>query len=299
MITISYVNFWRDPRNDRWLSRFIDHNIGQTREVHHTDNPDILVCSCLGPLDNTIKQIKSGCKIFFTGENPERYKPYDNFELLRQYFDLLAGFRPGQGDADVVRFPHWLIYHPAYDTDCEHNIVDVIERAHNSNKNLSKDWFATIVSRPNRAKISRDIIYNELSKHGKVMAPAGALFGNTNIRLGPGFDDKIQFIKKGQYHICPENSSYPGYVTEKIFHAAQAGTIPIYWGHSSPEIDIINSKKYCFVDINSAKNAQAQVLDCVNNPDKYIDGPFFTTDAKEHIQKMYDNLTNTIQRRLA
>jgi hypothetical protein len=27
-----------------------------------------------------------------------------------------------------------------------------------------------------------------------------------------------------------ENTDYPGYVTEKLFHALSAGSIPLYWG---------------------------------------------------------------------
>lgn len=43
MITISYINFWRDPHNDRYLTKFIEANIGKTKEVDPANNPDILI----------------------------------------------------------------------------------------------------------------------------------------------------------------------------------------------------------------------------------------------------------------
>lgn len=299
MITIAYINFWTDPRNDRWLSDFISKTIAPVEHVSIHDNPDILIGSCFGPLNNSIKSVNAKCKIFFTGENPERYKPYDDFDLVREYYNLIVGFRPSLGDDNVVRFPHWLIYSSSCNIDDENNIVDDVEKSHEVNKHTDKQWFATMVARAHHSdkKISRHIVYNEVAKHGKIMAPAGLVNGNTS-RIGSSYKDKLQFITKGKYHICPENSSYPGYCTEKIFHAAQAGTIPIYWGHELPETGIINSNKYCFADISNKQEMQRNIVDCIGNPSKYIDGPFFTSDAKTHIQSMYTNLTNKIEKLL-
>ena len=291
MIKIAYTNFWSDPRNDRWLSQFISKTIEPVVEVNMHEGPDLLIGSCLGPLDGSIKNIQAGCKMLFLGENPSRYKPYDDFNLIRKYYDLIVGFRPSLEDSDVVRFPHWLIYHPGTSVEGDNNIVDHIEREHDANKQHTKTLFATMVARkhPTDRKISRDILYDEVSKHGTVSAPAGLVRGNTH-PIGSTYQDKINFIKQSVYNVCPENSSYPGYCTEKIFQAAQAGCIPIYWGHDLPERGIINTNKYCFADINNKQEMHRSVVDCINNPDKYIQGDFFTKDAKEHVQQMYNNL---------
>lgn len=299
MIRVAYINFWSDPRNDRWLSTFIDNNIEQTVEVHFRDNPDILIASCFGQLSDNIKNIQAGCKLLFLGENPTRYKPYDDFYQVRKYYDLIVGFRPSNGASDVVRFPHWLIYYPSSNIDDDNNIVDFIEREHDINRQHSKTLFATMVARKPRTggKISREILYNEVSKHGPISAPAGRVKGNTH-SIGPSYQDKINFIRQSVYTICPENSSYPGYCTEKVFHAAQAGCIPIYWGHDIPEEGIININKYCFADIHNKQETRRSITKCINEPDKYIQGDFFTKDAKQHVQQMYDNLTGKILQQL-
>jgi hypothetical protein len=36
--------------------------------------------------------------------------------------------------------------------------------------------------------------------------------------------------------LTPENSYYPGYITEKVFEARNAGCIPIWWGCNTPEV---------------------------------------------------------------
>jgi hypothetical protein len=46
--------------------------------------------------------------------------------------------------------------------------------------------------------------------------------------------DKIGTLRKYKFNLCFENVRYPGYVTEKIFDAMVAGTIPVYWG--APDI---------------------------------------------------------------
>ena len=41
---------------------------------------------------------------------------------------------------------------------------------------------------------------------------------------------KLDVFKNYRFVLCFENDLYPGYVTEKVFDAWTAGTIPIYWG---------------------------------------------------------------------
>lgn len=57
--------------------------------------------------------------------------------------------------------------------------------------------------------------------------------------------DKIQCMKKYKFAICFENSSFDGYISEKIFHCFQAGCVPVYWGPPNIEKYI---PKNCFID---------------------------------------------------
>lgn len=46
--------------------------------------------------------------------------------------------------------------------------------------------------------------------------------------------DKVRTLAKYQFALCFENTSFPGYITEKIFDALAAGCIPVYRG--APDI---------------------------------------------------------------
>ncbi|RYZ26858.1 MAG: hypothetical protein EOO10_14410, partial [Chitinophagaceae bacterium] len=48
--------------------------------------------------------------------------------------------------------------------------------------------------------------------------------------IGHPVEDKAAFIRNYKFIIAFENSSYPGYTTEKLYDALVAGCIPIYWG---------------------------------------------------------------------
>ena len=62
----------------------------------------------------------------------------------------------------------------------------------------------------------------ELSKIGKV-----DVFGPL---AGRPIPSKLEVFKAYRFALCFENDLYPGYVTEKVFDAWTAGTLPIYWG---------------------------------------------------------------------
>ena len=64
-------------------------------------------------------------------------------------------------------------------------------------------------------------------------------------------DDKLATLKGYKFTFALENTVCQGYVTEKIFDAMFAGSVPIYLG--APDIsDFI--PKDCFVDIRDFKN---------------------------------------------
>ena len=41
---------------------------------------------------------------------------------------------------------------------------------------------------------------------------------------------KLPFVARFSHHLCFENESHPGYLTEKIFDPIQVGSVPLYGG---------------------------------------------------------------------
>ncbi len=214
MISIAYINFWNDPFNDNYFTKFIEENIGPVKIVRFTENPDILIASCMGIVTNVIN-VKAKCKIFFYGENLNRYPPYNNDKLLYNVFDLIVGFKNTDLSKKQIRFPLWLMYYKYYNYNENDNILTYIQSKYNENIKKPKDLFATIVARHDRGG-QRTIIYNELSKYGDIKA--SGIYKNNTQRIGNTQIDKINYLSRGIYNICPENSCYENYFTEKIFN---------------------------------------------------------------------------------
>ncbi len=58
-------------------------------------------------------------------------------------------------------------------------------------------------------------------------------------------ENKMKTIAQYKFMICYENSSYRGYVSEKIFDCMAAGVVPVYLG--APDVETIVPKN-CFID---------------------------------------------------
>jgi hypothetical protein len=290
MVTIAYINYWNDPHNDKYFTKFIELNVGKVIEINPNNNPDILIASCMGNI-NIVRNIKAKCKIFYYGENLNRYPPYNNDQLLYETFDLIVGFKNTDLSKKQIRFPLWLMYYHYYKYDENDNILTYIQNKYNENIKKQKDIFGTIIARHDRNG-QRTLIYDELSKYGNIKSP-GTYRKNTQA-IGSTHNDKINYLSRGIYNICPENSVYEGYFTEKIFQAFEGGTIPLYWAIDLPEPEIINYNKYCFCNINDKDSIEKSIYNVTKNPNQYIQGELFTQNAGEQIQLFYSTLLENI-----
>jgi len=290
---VSYINFWNDPCNDKYFNDFITNNFNcKVINVNEKQNPDILIASVFGNI-NKIDNINARCKIFFYGENLDTYPPYNNIDLLKSKFDIIAGFKFTDKKNKIFRFPLWLIYYPFYNFKNESNIIDYIENKYDENIKKNKTIFATLISRHDRGG-QRKKIYNVLSDYGEVCCPG--IFNHNTKSIGSSQIDKIKYVSNSMFNICPENSVFEGYTTEKIFQAFEAGTIPIYWGYDLPEKEILNQNKYCFCNMNDINILKQQIKDVVLNRRIYIEGKIFNEHAKDIVEIYYEDLVNEIKK---
>jgi hypothetical protein len=51
-----------------------------------------------------------------------------------------------------------------------------------------------------------------------------------------------------KYVFCPENSMYPGYMTEKILDALASGSVALYWGGCQRSLTTASSNQILVVD---------------------------------------------------
>ncbi|MEB2778324.1 glycosyltransferase family 10 [Algoriphagus sp. D3-2-R+10] len=212
-IKLKFVDHYKNfkPENDRiftFLKRFF--------RVELSENPDFIIYSSWGN-----EHLKYDCpKIFYTGEN---HRP--NFYLC----DYALGF-------DFLSRPDYLRV-PLYSILWYYDFSTLIFPKHQQiiDQNPKSKFCCFIAS--NAGAVERNNFFEKLCKYQRVDS-GGKVLNN----IGGSVPDKIEFMRPYKFCIAYENSSYPGYVTEKIMDCFIAGCIPIYWGSSCIELDFNPSR---------------------------------------------------------
>src|SRR5690606_3448282 len=139
----------------------------------------------------------------------------------------------------------------------------------------------------------RDQFFHLLNEYKKVSSP-GKHLNNISMEVGERFSQdwmytKLKFQSRCKFSIAFENTSSPGYTTEKIMHAFIAGTIPIYWGN--PEV-IKDFNPASFINCHEFNNFN-EVVEWVKEVDqndelykRIIDAPAFIYNTlPAHLEK--------------
>jgi len=210
-----------------WIGDFIRHRFSEQ------ERQNLSVVSVFGT-PRTFWFNRKEDKIFFTGENPDRYPNYKNHAL--PYVKLSLGF--DYIDApNYLRFPLWIqyLFKPESDVDTIRKKAEEI-----NNYRPSKTDFCSLICKHGGDDNLRGRMFDEISQVAPVMC-AGK-FKHNDDRLWNEFgNSKFNYLSNFKFTICPENSNRTGYVTEKLFEAFLAGAIPIYWGSdNNPEKGLIN-----------------------------------------------------------
>ena len=242
-----------------------------------SDDPDFLFYSCFGQ-----EHLKYNCiRIFYT---PENIRPrFDRCDYAFSY-DLPIT----QRNYRLPIYRRW----PEYKNLLRPRDPDKIAAQ-------KRQFCAFMVSNPHA--IERIDFFNRLSKYKKVDSGGGYL-NNIGYRVERGSQNKLDWMRNYKFSITFENSSYPGYTTEKLMHALLADTIPIYWGNPLASLDFnpktfINCHDYSSFD---------DVVEFVREIDQnealykgYLSQPYLTNNVEtdfcteENIVARYDEILSS------
>lgn len=216
-IHLWFTDFYKgfDPANN-YLYELLSRHF---KIILDPKDPDYLIYSCYGK--DFLKYINS-IKIFYTGENL-----VPDFNLC----DYGIGFNYLNFKDRYLRYPNFVLIPDQFKELLKQRSfsVDVVEK---------KEYFCNFIYSNSQADTTRDKFFHLLSEYKKVMSP-GSHLNNTSMNVGRRFTEnwmytKLNFQSKCKFTIAFENSSSPGYTTEKLMHAYITNTIPIYWGN--PEV---------------------------------------------------------------
>jgi len=154
----------------------------------------------------------NGRKIYITGEN-----------MLPDFNQCDLAFTPAEipGERRAVRLP-------LYAQFIEPLRTLVRQPNFSASSQLNKKGFCSFVVSNPECRF-RNKLFKTIHRR-RTVASGGKHFNTTGSIVG----NKLEFLKDYQFNIACENSSSPGYITEKLIDPLLAGSVPIYWG--DPEI---------------------------------------------------------------
>lgn len=208
-IRISFSGFW--PGFDE-ENNFIINILRNRYDVVLSEEPQYLFSSCFND-----DYLDYECiRIFYTGENI-----CPDFNA----FDYAIGFEYMEYGDRYIRYPLYAIPE-IYGADYDRMVKKHIDAPKTVKE--KEDFCSFVVSKGSGyVAEEREFFFHRLSEYKKVNS--GGRFLN-NIGQHNGVKDKLAFQGRHKFAIAFENSSHPGYSTEKIVQAFAAKTVPIYWG---------------------------------------------------------------------
>jgi hypothetical protein len=239
------VNFWEGAFDGDFFHFFFDLAFDG---VVYTNNPheaDLVVTSVFGNVYTDPNKTLS-----FIGENIRPNFVNYNYSLSFDY-DTYGGRN--------FRLPLWyariawpgFIQKPRKSNSHNHGYEDLISinsltKGRTLDMSQKTKFCAMIAGNPEGLRVN---LYNSLSKDKQVDG-YGNMFGNS-LRTS-----KFEILSDYKFCLCPENSIYDGYITEKLIDAYAGGTVPIYSGDISVAEDF-NYK--AFLNYQEIKNVEALV----------------------------------------
>jgi alpha(1,3/1,4) fucosyltransferase len=251
--------------------------------------PDLLIYSCFGSQHKRYR-----CKkVFYTGENVRPNFSECDYAISFDYLE----------DVRHLRLPGY-IYHAWSQArlmglkDGLSAIRSMLLKDRDDEKILARKqkFCAFIVG--NGSVERRNEFFYKLSKYRQVDS-AGTWLNNTGQVVRSVV--KVQFLKDYKFNIAFENSSSPGYTTEKILDALLANCVPIYWGDPMVALDF---SERCFVNVGKFESDEAAIqtiIELDRSDDmyrQYLAAPCFPGNAPPpywELQRLRDFLQTAME----
>jgi alpha(1,3/1,4) fucosyltransferase len=266
-IKIAFVDFWNEWNEEDFITPILK---SKFNVVIDNKNPDVLFHSIFNKMSETPRY---KCKkILILAENwrPSQFK--SNYSIS---FDPRSDIN--------FRLPLWQMY-----VLLKPELKDrLFERKRITN---FERFCAFTVSNPsNVLRINHFELLNNYKKvhaYGKVKTNSFELKKFNEGSYWRNIKDQFFLNHPHKFMMAYENSSYPGYCTEKLMDAFLVGSLPIYWGCTKVNEDwnefaFINAKNSNWLDAVKTANENQKAFD------EFYEQPVFTDDQKnKHIENL-------------
>ena len=222
MKKLCVVNFWEGAFDGDFFDFFFRACFDDVIYVNDPYSADLIITSVFGnvqtPPEKTLAYIGENVRPSFLGYSRSLSFDWDTYGGRNHRLPLWYARLAWDGFEQKPR--HNNMHNHGY----EQLIPIKSLTSHRSLDLKSKDKFCALIA--NNPEGLRVNLYNSLSKYKQVHG-YGNMFGN------PLRKSKFAILPEYKFCLCPENSIYDGYITEKLIDAYAGLTVPIYSGDMS------------------------------------------------------------------
>lgn len=236
-IKINYSGFWEsfNKKNNLFYNLLSKHF-----DVVISERPDFVICSNRG---KPFEYMQYDCpRIMFMGENLS-----PDFTV----FDYVIGFDYLSFGDRYFRLPYAF-----HSNEAKPWIPKKLSSEEAKSILQKKKYFCNFIYGHQSSHGMRERLFRELSEYKDVISP-GRYLNNQNT-TGCTWKEKHKYVSLSKFTIAGDSIEYPGFFTEKIIHAFQNFSIPVYFGN--PRInDDINTKSFVWCKSTDESDIKATI----------------------------------------
>jgi alpha(1,3/1,4) fucosyltransferase len=216
-----------------------------------TDQPEFLIYANPG---SHIHRVHNCVKIYFGIEHFAPDWSQCDYAMTCHYLE----------DPRHLRLPYYALYGGAKVLDKRQDDLEGILR----NKTR---FCGFVVSNAGKRKTRKRVDFFQRLSRYKHVDSAGRAFNNIGGPLPAGPQAKLDFLRTCKFNIAFENTSVPGYTTEKLYEAMWARTVPIYWGSPRVQEEFNPASFLNYFDFPSEEALIERIIELDKDDAKYLE----------------------------
>jgi len=222
MKNICVVNFWDGAFDGDFFDFFFRSCFGDINYISDPYTADLIVTSVFGNTqtdpNKTLAYIGENVRPSFVGYSHSLSFDYDTYGGRNLRLPIWYARLAWPGFIQKPRKPNF--HNHGYEDLIS---IESLTRGRTLDMSQKTKFCAMVAGNPEGLRIN---LFNSISEYIRVDG-----YGNMFNR--PLRKSKFDLLKDYKFSLCPENSIYDGYVTEKLIDAYAGGTVPIYNGDLS------------------------------------------------------------------